>query len=125
MNTSLIWNWVIDGCFLIVGISIGKAIERAKVYKKAHDAFVKTQQSLFDTMKELSQDERVKYIAYLFVGHLKETLTSKEQDDLDEWVGASDKNMRLFEELTNEDNIAVAMDYLENIQNDNKDKPQA
>ena len=44
-------------------------------------------------------------IAYLIAGYLKNTLTDTERDELDEWVTATDENMRLFAELTDERNI--------------------
>jgi transmembrane sensor len=46
------------------------------------------------------REEEAKRIAYLIGGYLKQTLSEAEHDELDEWVGANDDNMRLFEELT-------------------------
>lgn len=43
--------------------------------------------------------------AFLIAGYLKNTLTDAERDELDEWVTASDANMRLFAEMTDEKNI--------------------
>lgn len=44
-------------------------------------------------------------ISYLIAGYLKDTLIDAERDELDEWVIASDANMRLFAEMTDEKNI--------------------
>lgn len=40
------------------------------------------------------------HIAYLIEAYLRETITPEEHDELDTWVGASDENMRVFEEKT-------------------------
>jgi hypothetical protein len=48
-------------------------------------------------------------IAYLVAGYIANTLTVAEQEELDEWVGASDENMELFAELTDEKNIEKAL----------------
>lgn len=47
--------------------------------------------------------------AYLIAGYLKNTLTDRERDELDEWVTASEENMRLFAEMTDEKNIAKGL----------------
>jgi hypothetical protein len=52
-----------------------------------------------------SNEKRARRIASLLAGYIRDTLTPAEHDELDEWVGASDKNMRLFEELTDEKRI--------------------
>jgi transmembrane sensor len=44
-------------------------------------------------------------VGYLITGYIQNTLTEPERDELDEWVTASDENMRLFAELTDEKNI--------------------
>jgi transmembrane sensor len=41
-------------------------------------------------------------IAYLIASYLKGTLTEAEHDELDAWIVASDDNLRLFEQLTDE-----------------------
>jgi hypothetical protein len=38
-------------------------------------------------------------IVKLLVGYFAEILTEEEHDTLDEWVGASDENMRVFEKI--------------------------
>jgi ferric-dicitrate binding protein FerR (iron transport regulator) len=64
-----------------------------------------------------SKEQRARRIASLLAGYIRDTLTPAEHDELDEWVGASDKNMRLFEELTDEKRIQLALELL----NDNKE----
>ena len=62
-----------------------------------------------DASKEdlpLAEAER---IAYLIAGFLRKTITEEEHDELDAWVIASEENMRLFEELTDENNIEAAL----------------
>jgi ferric-dicitrate binding protein FerR (iron transport regulator) len=39
-------------------------------------------------------------IAHLIAGYNQGVLTPKEQDELDEWVGASDQNLQIFERFT-------------------------
>ncbi|MGZ3850570.1 MAG: FecR domain-containing protein [Flavisolibacter sp.] len=48
-------------------------------------------------------------VAYLIAGHIKGTLTPLERRELDEWVEADERNVELFEELTDEDNIQKAL----------------
>ncbi len=48
------------------------------------------------------QDEKALRIASLIAGYIRHTLSAEEHDELDEWVGESDENMRLFEEVTDE-----------------------
>lgn len=55
-------------------------------------------------------------IAYLIAGFLSKTLTEKEHDELDEWVVASDQNTRLFEELTDEDNLEAGIRWHQNLE---------
>ena len=47
-------------------------------------------------------------IAYLIDGFLRDNLTETEHDELDAWIEASPENMRLFEELTDEENLQAA-----------------
>lgn len=60
----------------------------------------------FNHDENLQKAERV---AYLIAGHLRGTLTPPEQDELDDWITESDENLELFETLTDEDNIDMAM----------------
>ena len=59
-----------------------------------------------DYDEELKKAER---IAYLIAGHITNSLTDQEKDELDAWIVDSDENLELFERLTDEDNIAYAM----------------
>lgn len=56
--------------------------------------------------QELKKAER---IGYLIAAHLKGTLTAEEGEELDAWITESDENLELFENLTDEDNIEIAM----------------
>src|SRR5574337_738138 len=55
------------------------------------------------SLKEL--DEKAERAAYLIAGYIKQTLTPEEHDELDARVVESDDNMRLFEELTDEESL--------------------
>jgi len=58
--------------------------------------------------------EKADRLAYLIFGHVRNTLTPYERDELDEWITESDDNLELFEKLTDEDNIEMGiLDYLE------------
>jgi hypothetical protein len=65
----------------------------------------------FNTTVETHQN-KLKRLAYLITGFLGEKLTNEEHDELDEWVGSCDKNMKLFEELTDPNRIKKAYDLL-------------
>lgn len=63
-------------------------------------------------MKEAGHTEpSPQRIAYLIEGFLKGTLNSVEHDELDVWIEASEANMRLFEELTDEDKLEAAQAF--------------
>lgn len=54
-------------------------------------------------------------LRYLVVGYIRQTLTEREEDELDQWVSASEANLLLFEELTDEDKLEESLRYLEKI----------
>lgn len=62
-----------------------------------------------------NMDEGARRIAYLIAGFIRGTITEKEHDELDAWVNASDQNMKLFEELTDEDNIEANLAEIDKI----------
>lgn len=53
--------------------------------------------------------------AYLLSGYIRDTLTSEEHNELDDWVNENDQNMKLFEEVTDEANIAANLNWLDEI----------
>jgi transmembrane sensor len=55
-------------------------------------------------------------IAYLIAGYIRQTLTEKEHDELDDWINADDKNMQLFEELTDERNLEANLAWMDQVQ---------
>ena len=61
-------------------------------------------------------DEKAYRIAYLVAGYIRKTLTEAEHDELDQWVEASDENMLLFEELTDEQHIEANLAWMEGVQ---------
>lgn len=54
-------------------------------------------------------------VAYLISGYIRKTLSSAEHDELDSWVEASDENMLLFEELTDEKNIEANLAWMDKV----------
>lgn len=60
-------------------------------------------------------DEGAYRIAYLIAGYIRQTLTEKEHDELDDWVNADDKNMLLFEELTDEKNLEANLAWMDKV----------
>lgn len=54
-------------------------------------------------------------VAYLVAGFIRNTLDDRERDELDAWVEASDENMKLFGELTDDNNIQQNLANIENI----------
>lgn len=54
-------------------------------------------------------------IKYLIAGFIRETLTEPEQNELDAWVSASDENLLLFEELTEESNVEENLRFLDQL----------
>lgn len=60
----------------------------------------------------LNHEKKARRIATLLAGYMREKLSPSEHDELDEWVGASEKNMRLFEELTDERKVQLALELL-------------
>jgi transmembrane sensor len=60
-------------------------------------------------------DEGAYRIAYLIAGYVRQTLTEKEHDELDDWITADDKNMQLFEELTDEKNIEANLAWMDKV----------
>lgn len=61
-------------------------------------------------------DEKAYRVAYLIAGFIRQTLTEKEHDELDDWVNESDHNMQLFEDLTDEKNLAANLEWMDKIQ---------
>lgn len=61
-------------------------------------------------------DQPAYRIAYLIAGFLRNTITEKEHDELDDWVNESDDNMRLFEELTDEQNLEANLAWMDKVQ---------
>jgi transmembrane sensor len=54
-------------------------------------------------------------IAWLIAGYIRNTLSEQEQDELDNWVNQSDQNLQLFEELTDEDNLAENLAWMDQV----------
>jgi transmembrane sensor len=54
--------------------------------------------------------------AYLIAGYIRNTLTEKEHDELDDWVNENDHNMQLFEDLTDEENIKANLARMDLVQ---------
>jgi transmembrane sensor len=63
-------------------------------------------------------DKEAYRTAYLVAGYIRNTLTEDEHKELDDWVTASDHNMRLFEDLTDEKNIEANLSWMDNVRSD-------
>lgn len=63
-----------------------------------------------------NMDEPAYRIAFLIAGYIRKTLSEKEHDELDDWVNADDKNMELFEDLTDEENIKANLAWMDLVQ---------
>ena len=65
-------------------------------------------------------DQPAYRIAYLIAGYIRNTLTEREHDELDNWVNESDHNMQLFEDLTDEENIKANLARMDLVQIDQR-----
>lgn len=63
-------------------------------------------------------DEEAYRIAYLIAGYIRNTLTAKEHIELDDWVNENDSNMKLFEDLTDEQNISANLEWMDKVQSE-------
>lgn len=62
-----------------------------------------------------NMDKGAYRIAFLIAGYIRGTITEKDHDELDDWVNASDHNMKLFEELTDEDNLEQNLAWMDKV----------
>jgi transmembrane sensor len=65
-----------------------------------------------------NMDKEAYRIAFLIAGYIRNTLTDKEHQELDGWVNASDHNMKLFEDLTDERNIESNLAWMDKVQSE-------
>ncbi len=61
-------------------------------------------------------DKEAYRVAHLIAGYIRNTLTEKEHQELDDWVNASDQNMKLFEDLTDERNVEANLQMMDRVQ---------
>ncbi len=61
-------------------------------------------------------DKAAHRTAYLIAGFIRNALSEKEHDELDNWVNESDHNMKLFEDLTDEKNITANLEWMDKVQ---------
>jgi len=59
---------------------------------------------------ESTIEAKARRIATLLAGYMRNNLTLDEQCELDEWIGASDKNLKLFKELTDPKRVQLALE---------------
>ena len=60
----------------------------------------------------ISQTSNSEFIAYLITHYTYGSLSESHHDKLDAWVDANDKNMYLFEDLTDEKVMQQIVDWL-------------
>jgi ferric-dicitrate binding protein FerR (iron transport regulator) len=65
-----------------------------------------------------ARDEEAHRVAYLIAGFIGHTLSEAEEHELDDWVNASDANMKLFEDLTDEKNIEANLQWMREVQSE-------
>ena len=65
--------------------------------------------SIKDRFRQLRNQER---IGYLIAGFITHTLTIEEEEELDAWIVADEKNMQLFEDMTEEKQVAKFLQWL-------------
>lgn len=63
-------------------------------------------------------DKEAYRIAYLIAGYIRNTLNIAEHKELDDWVNESDRNMKLFEDLTDERNMEANLAMMERVQSE-------
>lgn len=63
-------------------------------------------------------DKEAYRIAYLIAGYIRNTLNIAEHKELDDWVNESDRNMKLFEDLTDERNIEYNLQMMDKAQSE-------
>ncbi|MBX2924122.1 MAG: FecR domain-containing protein [Chitinophagaceae bacterium] len=63
-------------------------------------------------------DKEAHRVAYLIAGYIRNTLSNAEHVELDDWVNANDRNMKLFEDLTDEKNIEANLAMMERTQSE-------
>lgn len=69
-------------------------------------------------------DKDAFHIAALIAAYIRGTITEKEHDELDNWINASDNNMKLFEELTDESNISANLEWMDTVETERFSKFQ-
>jgi transmembrane sensor len=62
-----------------------------------------------------NMDKAAHRIAFLVAGYIRGTITEKDHDELDDWINASDHNMQLFEELTDEKNLDANLEWMDKV----------
>jgi len=62
-------------------------------------------------------EQRAQRVTYLVIGFINKTLTTREHDELDEWLEESDDNVELFAQLTDERNRDKAMTFMRRFYN--------
>lgn len=65
-----------------------------------------------------NMDKDAHRIAFLIAGYIRETINEKDHEELNNWVNASDHNMQLFEELTDENNLEANLAWMDKVQSE-------
>lgn len=63
----------------------------------------------------INNNDSISRIAYLIAGYVRNILSEKEHDELERWILESDGNMLLFEELTDEANLAANLEWMDRV----------
>jgi ferric-dicitrate binding protein FerR (iron transport regulator) len=65
--------------------------------------------------------EQAYRVAYLVAGHIQKTLSSREREELDLWLEASEENIALFETLTDEGHVARTLQWYQRLDRQRKE----
>lgn len=60
-------------------------------------------------LRKLDHNQKIRKLTLLMVGYHRGSLSRSQHDELDEWVGASEKNTELFSEMSDEDKVHSAL----------------
>ena len=61
------------------------------------------------------QAEKIDHLVDLIMKYKRNCISSPEHKELDEWIVDNDENMNLFDDLTNEDSMKEAMEWMSNV----------
>jgi len=61
---------------------------------------------------QTNSEKKARRLSKLLAAYIRKTITPEEKEELDEWIGASERNLRLFQELSDPARIKLALEIL-------------